>query len=69
MYVGTSPPLNRVVKKKKNANLFLHGKSFLESTYPVIVERNTAKKVPTKVTHTVVPYARIICSGFFRHRP
>lgn len=33
-------PLNSVVKKRKRKNLFLHGKSFLDRTYPVIVNRD-----------------------------
>ena len=66
MYQGTSPPLNRVVKKKKNENLFLHGKSFLDNTYPVIVESMMEKNVPTKVTPMVFAYAFKILTGFFK---
>ena len=55
MYQGTRPPLNSVVKKKKNENLFLHGKSLLERTYPVMDARKTASNVPKNVTPIVTP--------------
>jgi hypothetical protein len=66
IYHGTSPPLKSVVKKKKNENLLRHGKSFLDKTYPVIVAKNTARKVPKRVTPIVIPYAVNIETGFLR---
>ena len=54
-YQGTSPPLNKVVKKKKKEILFLQGKSGLASTYPVIADNPTAVIVPTAVTNMVMP--------------
>ena len=65
MYQGTRPPLNSVVKKKKNENLFLHGKSLHERTYPVIDARKTASNVPKNVTPIVTPYAIRMLVGFF----
>ena len=42
-------------KKKKNENWFLQGKSFLLSTYPVIVAIRTERNVPIAVTLIVIP--------------
>ena len=41
-------------KKKKKENLFLHGKSFLDRTYPVIVEIRTERHVPIIVALPVI---------------
>ena len=61
--MGTNPPLNRVVKKKKKDILFLHRKSGRCNTYPVMEAIKTARNVPVKVTKIVLAYARRIALG------
>ena len=50
-------------KKKKKEKPFLHGKSGLDSTNPVIVVINIASTVPATVTKVVTPYAESTASG------